>query len=232
MLCITRAASPVAARVFLPSRSQVSGARRTAGRRSSSSLHDTRIPPMPRRRQALLLPGRNYGVQGPLLMFAHVALQSRGAHTYPVEWKDPDKLTADERSMVDGVCEQIEGMLDRIHNDDPPLLVGKSLGTAAAVLAAHHGLPAIWFTPLLQDYSIVQALRRATAPYLMVGGTDDPSWNRSLARELPGQVCEIAGADTGMFLRGRPLVESAHALAEVVEAVETFIDTAVWPRHG
>ncbi len=175
-------------------------------------------------------------------MFAHVALQSRGAHTYPVEWKGADRLASDERTMVDGVCDQVEAVLDRVHDDGPPdrtganadpvLLVGKSLGTAAAVLAAHHGLPAIWFTPMLQHYSVLQALRRATAPYLMVGGTDDPSWNRSLARELPGEVCEIPGADTGMFVRGRPLVDSVHVLADIVEAVETFIDTAVWPRHG
>lgn len=165
-------------------------------------------------------------------MFAHVALQSRGAHTYPVDWKNPDSLAADEQTMIDGVCDQVEVVLDRVHNDDPPLLVGKALGSAAAVLAAHHGLPAIWFTPLLHEYPIVQALRRSTAPYLLIGGTDDPSWNSSLARELPGEVCEIRGADTGMFLRGRPLVDSAHVLAEVIEAVEAFIDTAVWPRHG
>ncbi|WP_198667269.1 alpha/beta fold hydrolase [Glycomyces dulcitolivorans] len=187
---------------------------------------------MSRRRQALLLPGRNYSVQGPLLMYTHVALQSRGAHTYPIEWKDVDRLAADEQTMVEGVCEQTETVLDRVHNDDPPLLVGKSLGTAAAVLAAHHGLPAIWFTPLLKDYSIVQALRRATAPFLLIGGTADPAWNQALARELPGEVCEIRGADHGMFLRGRPLVDSANALADVIEAVEAFIDTAVWPRHG
>ncbi|GAB3654564.1 alpha/beta hydrolase [Glycomyces tarimensis] len=187
---------------------------------------------MPRRRQALLLPGRNYGVQGPLLMFAHVALQSRGAHTYPVEWKHPERLTVDAQTMVDGVCEQVEGVLDLVHNDDPPLLVGKSLGSAAAALAAHHGLPAIWLTPLLQDYPIVQALRRTTAPYLLIGGTADAAWNSALARELPGEVCEIPGADHGMFVPGRPLVASAHALADIVEAIETFIDTAVWPRHG
>lgn len=165
-------------------------------------------------------------------MFAHVALQSRGVRTFPVDWKDPDSLAADEQTMIDGVCDQVEAVLDNVHNDDPPLLVGKALGSAAAVLAAHHGLPAIWFTPFLQHYPIVQALRRATAPYLLIGGTADPSWNHSLAMELPGEVFEVSGADTGMFMRGRPLVESAHVLADVIEAIETFIDTAVWPRRG
>jgi hypothetical protein len=187
---------------------------------------------MPLRRQALLLPGRNYSVQGPVLMFTHVALQSRGAHTYPLVWKDVDRLAADEHTMIEGVCEQTEVVLDRVHNDDPPLLVGKSLGTAAAVLAAHHGLPAIWFTPLLQHYPIVQALRRATAPFLLIGGSADPAWNTALARDLPGEVCEVSGADHGRFIRGRPLIDSAHALADVIEAVEHFVDTAVWPRRG
>jgi hypothetical protein len=165
-------------------------------------------------------------------MYTHVALQSRGAHTYPLVWKGVDRLAADEHAMIEGVCEQTEAVLDRVHNDDPPLLIGKSLGTAAAILAAHHGLPAIWFTPFLQHYPIVQALRRSTAPYLLVGGTADPAWNTALARELPGEVCEVAGADHGSFIRGRPLVESAHAMADVIEAVEAFIDTAVWPRSG
>ncbi|MCD0447013.1 alpha/beta hydrolase [Glycomyces sp. A-F 0318] len=187
---------------------------------------------MSRRRQALLLPGRNYSVQGPLLMYTHVALQSRGAHTYPIAWKDVDRIAADEHGMVEGVCEQTEAVLDRVHNDDPPLLVGKSLGSAAAILAAHHGLPAIWFTPLLQHYPIVQALRRATAPFLLIGGSADPAWNQTLAKDLPGEFREIRGADHGMFIRGRPLIDSAHALADVIEAVEAFIDTAVWPRQG
>jgi hypothetical protein len=187
---------------------------------------------MVHRRQALLLPGRNYGVQGPLLMYAHVALQSRGAHTYPVEWEHPDTLAADEQTMVDGVCSQVEAMLDRIGNDGPPLLIGKSMGSAAAAVAAHHGLPAIWITPFLQNYSIVQALRRCTAPYLLIGGTADSAWNPALAASLQGEVCQIERADHGLFLRGRPLVESAHALAEVIEVIEWFLDTAVWPRRG
>jgi hypothetical protein len=35
-----------------------------------------------------------------------------------------------------------------------------------------------------------------------------------------------------MFIRGRPLIDSAQALADVIEAVEHFVDTAVWPRRG
>ena len=188
---------------------------------------------MPRRRQALLLPGRNYSVQGPLLMFTHVALQSRGAHTYPLKWQGVDRLAADEQAMIDGVCEQTEAVLDRVHNDDPPLLVGKSLGTAAAILAAHHGLPAIWFTPLLQHYPIVQALRRATAPFLLIGGSADPAWNKSLARELPGRGLRDP--------RRRPRhVPSADAPSwtprtrwrTCSKRYEHSSNTVVWPRQG
>ena len=53
------------------------------------------------------------------------------------------------------------------------VLIGKSLGTYAAALAAERGLPAIWLTPLLTSDWVVDGLRRSTAPFLLVGGTAD-----------------------------------------------------------
>lgn len=186
----------------------------------------------PRRRAAILLPGRNYGVQGPLMMFSHVAVQSRGARTFPVNWRPPSDLTDDPQRMVDWVSAEVEKCIARIEVDEPPLLIGKSVGTAAAAVAATSGLPAIWFTPQLHHYPIVQAMRRSAAPFLLVGGTADPYWTSSLAKSLTNFVCEVEGADHGMFLRGRPLADSAQVLTQVVTAVETFLDTEVWPRQG
>ncbi|QSB06648.1 alpha/beta hydrolase [Natronoglycomyces albus] len=186
----------------------------------------------PRRRAAILLPGRNYGVQGPLLMFSHVAVQSRGVRTFPVTWSPPSNLTEDPQRMVDWVSDEVTKILNKIETDDPPLLIGKAVGTAAAGVAASAGLPAIWFTPLLHHYPVVQAMRRSAAPFLLVGGSDDPYWKPELAKSLTSFICEVKGADHGMFLRGRPLADSAMALSQVVKAVESFLDTEVWPRHG
>ena len=110
-----------------------------------------------------------------------------------------------------------------------PVLVGKSLGTYAAELAAAKALPAIWHTPLLNDPRCVEALRNATAPFLLVGGTADRWWDGSLARGLTPYVLEVPDANHGMVLLGSPLSRSAAVLGEVATAVEELLDRCVWP---
>jgi hypothetical protein len=87
-----------------------------------------------------------------------------------------------------------------------PLLIGKSLGSLAAPVAAGRGLPAVWLTLLLTV------------------------WDGRLARSVTPHVLEIDGADHGMFVPGR-LAESAEVLGRVITAVEDFLDQQVWP-HG
>lgn len=96
-----------------------------------------------------------------------------------------------------------------------PLLIGKSLGSIAASTAAEHGLPAMWLTPLLTLDWVVDALRCATGPVLLVGGTADKSWDGRLARELSPHVVEVEGAKHGMYVPGR-LANSAAVLGQVV----------------
>jgi hypothetical protein len=82
--------------------------------------------------------------------------------------------------------------------------------------------------PLLIDELTVAALRRATGPRLLVGGTADPYWEAQTARSLTANVVEIDGADHAMVVPGR-LAESAAALGQVMTGVEDFLDRVVWP---
>lgn len=50
---------------------------------------------------------------------------------------------------------------------------------------------------------MVAGLRAATEPYLLVGGTDDESWDGALARDLTPHVLEIEDADHGFYVPGR-----------------------------
>jgi pimeloyl-ACP methyl ester carboxylesterase len=109
-----------------------------------------------------------------------------------------------------------------------PLLIGKSRGTNAAAAAAERSLPAVWLTPLLRMPWVAEALRRATAPFLLVGGTADPVWDGDLSRRLSPHVWEVEGADHGMYVPG-PLTESIAVLSRVVVAVEEFLDAIDWP---
>lgn len=100
------------------------------------------------------------------------------------------------------------------------LLVGKSLGPCAAPLITRRGLPAIWFTPLLNQSHVVTGLRTATLAFLLIGETADRTWDPDLARDLTPHICEISGADHALFIANAPLSASAQALASVTDAVE------------
>ncbi|MET8832842.1 hypothetical protein ABZV78_02850 [Micromonospora sp. NPDC004540] len=75
---------------------------------------------------------------------------------------------------------------------------------------------------------MADALGRATAPFLLVGGTADKVWAGDTARRLSPHLLEVEGADHGMYVPG-PLTESIAVLSRVVVAVEEFLDAIRWP---
>jgi len=101
------------------------------------------------------------------------------------------------------------------HAGSVALVIGKSLTTRAAGLAAERNWPAVWLTPLLVDDEVVAGLRRRTAPALLVGGTEDPAWDGAIARELSDDVLELDGANHGLAR-----VDQAQ---EIVDRVRTFL---------
>jgi hypothetical protein len=185
------------------------------------------MPQLHAGRSAVLAPGANYGADGPLLMYAGLAVQRRGGRTRPIAWDLP--RTSDISQLRGRVASQVESAIDEMMAaaGTAPVVIGKSLGSLAAPLAADRGLAAVWFTPLLTDEPTVAALRRATGPCLLVGGTADKFWDGHTARSLTPDVVEIDDADHRMFVPG-PLAASAAALGQVITAVEDFLDHRVW----
>ena len=179
-------------------------------------------------RSAILAPGGNYGADGPLLMYARLAVQRRGGHGHPIAWEFSEGR--DFRQQRWRVASQVESAVEEMTaaTGAAPVVIGKSLGSLAAPVVADRGLAAVWFTPLLTDEPTVAALRRATGPCLLAGGTADRFWDGQAARSLTADVVEIDGADHGMFVPGR-LAASAAALGQVITAVEDFLDHIVWP---
>jgi pimeloyl-ACP methyl ester carboxylesterase len=169
---------------------------------------------------AVVLPGRSFGSGAGLLMYAGAVVTSRGAALHRHSWPSdvPDPL---EPPIEGWVRAEVAPLLDRIGGR--PLLIGKSLGTNAAGLAAERGLPAVWLTPVLTLPWVSGAMERATAPFLLVGGTADPYWDPAEARRLSSHVLEVEGADHGMFVPG-PVAGSVAVLGRVVAAMEEFLD--------
>jgi hypothetical protein len=182
-------------------------------------------------RLAVLIPGR-LPIHQSLLMFAEEAVERRGGAVHRIWWSPPADCSLDQ--LTDWVREQVARTLDELGEAGASaVLIGKSLGSLAAPVAADRRLAAVWLTPVLHEDVFACSYENATAPRLLVGGTADPLWNGTVARRLTEHVCEIPDADHGMFVPG-PLVESGRAHGTVGTAIERFLDDVVWPvahRH-
>jgi hypothetical protein len=122
----------------------------------------------------VVIPGQMFGPWAPLPMYAGDVATLRGAKVYRHSWSQepPTDFGPQLEGWVRGeVSQRLETIGGR------PLVIGKSLGTLAAALAAERSLPAVWLTPLLTVPWAAAALDRATAPFLLVGGTADKRWD-------------------------------------------------------
>jgi hypothetical protein len=152
-------------------------------------------------------------------MYAALAAEARGGTVEALTWEHPEELkTLPFAEWIGWIEEQVRPRLDGVR-----LLIGKSLGTHTARLAAEHSLPAVWLTPVLTSEAVVEGMRAATAPMLLVGGTGDRMWDGAVARSLSKRVLEVEGADHAMHVPG-PLARSAEVLGRVATAVEEFLD--------
>jgi hypothetical protein len=165
---------------------------------------------------AIFMPGsRGAGAQA-LLAYTGLGLQERGWSSLLV-W---DEYQEDGRHL-EWVRERVEAALTATSGRDV-VLVAKSLSSFAAGVTAARGIRAVWYTPLLTEELVVVDLQRATAPFLLVGGTADPMWDSSAARAVPGEVFEVEGADHSLQ-RPHDLMGSMAVLQDVVARAAAFI---------
>jgi hypothetical protein len=169
---------------------------------------------------AIVAPGRAYPPTAPLLEFARQALLQHGFSVQQIWW---DSTTRGDEDVDQWVRRHVEAAL-AVEHADHVLVVGKSLGTRAAQYAAERGLDAIWFTPILVDPRVVEAIASNAGRQLLVGGLADDLWDRAVARELADNGCdvlEVPDADHGMGTADA--VRTAEIHVEVARAVEAFL---------
>jgi pimeloyl-ACP methyl ester carboxylesterase len=174
-------------------------------------------------RISVLIPGAGYTAQGPLLAYARLAVERRDAQARAITWSPP--IPEDPADRIAWVRAHV---LDAL-GTDRALLIGKSLGTLAAGLAAELELPAIWLTPLLNRPENVEAIAAAKYPPLLVGGTVDHLWDGPTARRISPHVLEIPDADHALYVPG-PVQRTAAVAGQVAEAIESFLDQHVWTK--
>ena len=167
-------------------------------------------------RCAVVLPGVRYFSQAPLLWFAREAAQAGGWTVIEVDERAPK-----DREPFEWIRERAEEALAAASGAEQRVVIGKSLGSAAAPLVSG---PAIWLTPLLIRPEIVAALEAATAPTLLVGSSADPTWaDGSVPANDQLEVVELADLDHSLQVSGDPLA-SLGVLGDVTRRVAAFFD--------
>ena len=171
-------------------------------------------------RCVVLLPGMQYSTQAPLLWFAREAAVQRGHTALEVldslpDGADPFAWARDRaRRALDHAAAHAEEVV----------VVGKSLASAAAGLAADRVLPAVWLTPLLNHPRVLDDVARASRPALLVGGSADDTWRPDA---LPDSglldVVHLDGLDHSLQRPGDPAA-SLQALGAVTDRVGRFLD--------
>ena len=66
-------------------------------------------------------------------------------------------------------------------------------------------------------------MARATAPFLLIGGTGDRLWDSTVAHQLSPHVLEIPDGDHGLFVPG-PVTDTVRVLGQVVDRIDRFLD--------
>jgi len=166
-------------------------------------------------RRAVILPGVRYFSQAPLLWFAREAAQ---AHNWSVI--EVDERAPQDEEPFEWMRNRARRALDAASGADRVVVIGKSLGSAAAPMVTG---PAIWLTPLLNRPEIAKSIRAATAPTLLVGSPDDPTWNGGLEPSDPAlEVLEDNCVDHALQVSGDPLA-SLDVLRRVTERVGAFL---------
>jgi len=178
-------------------------------------------------RTVILLPGARYPTRAPLLWFAREAAQQRGwsvleildelpPGTPPFEWALEAAEQAFEVAAGDGAGEG--------GGKPSVVVIGKSLASIAAGVAADAEAPAVWLTPLLGQELVVDGLARAGQPTLLVGGTADETWiPGSIPSTQAVRALELEGLDHSLQRDG-DLEPAFEALRTVTAAVADFLD--------
>lgn len=177
----------------------------------------------------VVLPGRHYTADGPLLFFAAQVALAHGWQVRQVWWEPPQRgslTVADEAAWVgnhlDAALEAYDGRV---------LVVAKSLGTLAAGRAAERGLDAVWLTPLLADPDAAAPLASYPASQFVAIGADDPYLDREVLDRLPGTHVVVPGDHVLRVLGDVAAMLDSHArVSHAFEAWLTHLTPDGSPR--
>ncbi len=167
-------------------------------------------------RTVLVLPGAQYPPTAPLLWFAREVFSAHGWTVLEVhdayEGGDPVAWALDRFRAARTAA-----------GSEAVAVVAKSISTLVAPAAMDDQVPGVWLTPLLDRPPVVEALQRGTAPALVIGSVDDPTWNRAAAARMHrADVFGVTGADHALQVPG-DVPRSLEILGQVTDRIDRFV---------
>lgn len=140
---------------------------------------------------AIVLPGAGYSAQVPVLWFARrAALQARYSALAVTDVFDLATIRfGGSRSELTPRWHTFVQRTRTPSSARSPDLACGGRGSRGTSLA-------VWFAPLIGEPEILAGVRAGTDPKLLIGGSDDPSWDATAAGTVPNaDILELAGAN-------------------------------------
>ncbi len=169
--------------------------------------------------RCVVLPGRQYSPDGPLLFFAAQTAHMRGWDVRQVWWDAPERGSRSLSEEITWVAEQLEAAVEGYPGR--VLVVAKSLGTLSAACAAARGYEAAWLTPLLTEPDAAEPLLSYPTSQLNVIGSEDPYLDPGVLARLPGDRLVVSG-DHVLRVAGDPAAMVA-SHEQVVRAFDGWL---------
>ncbi len=193
------------------------------------------------RHVALVLPGRRYGPEQPLLREPAQALRQVGAQVHVLG--HPDVLLSTDvpsdaqwSQAMDLVHDELAA---RLEGASRVTLLAKSLGTRVLARLAVERLPAavdaVWLTPLFAEPAVAAGAAAKPWRSLYVWGTADAACDLAaldgVVAATGGTVLTVEGGDHALEVAGDPRA-SADAVARVTSPVRALASSPWTPAGG
>jgi hypothetical protein len=184
---------------------------------------------------AVLLPGRGYTVDMPLLFYPRFYLMEQGAEVLLVEYnyarEDYANLPPEAQRLW--LNTDVEAVVDEAlagREYERITLIGKSLGTYAMahLLATDIRLrdaACLWLTPIIHDAAVFQWMARPHRALFAIGARDplyDEALMQEAAQKSGGVSVVVDDADHGLNIE-RDMVASVRALETVMQVMQEFL---------
>lgn len=164
----------------------------------------------------LLLPGAAYPADGPLHWYAGRAAALRGWEVLALAGLAPaEGIVGWSDRLLDALAANAEG--------GKAVVVAKDRSCAALPGAIGRGIPGVWLTPDLGDPDVAAALGGASGLGLVVGATEDGTWDVRVAARIRGfEVFQVGGPDANLEDRHDPH-RSLDLLGRLVDRVGALV---------